>query len=273
MGLYRTALRLATLEALRPTALLNSQGPWPTLACERVFDSRIDPIADLTREQHKSAIVVYTDGDIGYGGQHRGGPPFRRVVDLCFEISQIATAPTEDDPSVYVTGIPMTDSELEAELDRIEAEIALTLFYAPSGKIWRKLTGSMVTDPRTTPHRDSEEGARLAYRSLIWKVQVPDDQFDALPTQELQGLARLPRPLRDVAEQLLESSYGAVIAQALGLSMPTMPLATPLSQVTLGGEMVPAGGTATGTPNVNGNVPLDGLTAPAAEPPTDSNPV
>jgi hypothetical protein len=272
MGLYRTALRVATLEALRPTGLLNTQGPWPTLACDRVFDSRIDPIEDLTKEQHRAVIAVYTDGDIGYGSQHRGGPPFRRVVDLCFEISQIASAPSEADPAVYVTGVPQTDPELEAELDRIESEIALALFFAPSGAIWRKLTGSMVTDPRTTPHRDSEEGARLALRSLIWKVQVPDDRFEALPLTAPVGIDRLPEPLRSVAGQLLATSYGASLAAALGETMPTMPLAVPLTDVTLGGEIVRKGGTATGTPNVNGDVTLDGIGPPPSPPPTDSNP-
>ncbi len=100
MALYRTALRLATLESLRPTALLKTQGPWPTLAADRVFDSRLDPIEDLTKDQHKAVIVVYTEADLGYGSQKRGGPPFRREVDLIFEISQIASAPSEADPSV-----------------------------------------------------------------------------------------------------------------------------------------------------------------------------
>lgn len=272
MGLYRTALRLATLEALRPTSLLNTQGPWPTLAEDRVFDSRIDPIEDLAKNQHKAVIAVYTDGEISEAGQKRGGPPFRRVVDLCFEISQIASGPSEADPQVYVTGTPMTDPELEAELDRIEAEIALALFHAPSGKIWRDLTGSMVTDPRTTPHRDSEEGERLAWRSLSWQVQVPDDRFDPLPLTEPSGVARLPDPLRTVVGQLMESSYGAVIATALGVTMPTMPVAVPLKTVGLGVEVVKPGKTATGTANINGEATLDGIGPSPAPPPTDSNP-
>ncbi len=262
MGLYRTALRLATLEALRPTGLLGQATPsWPTLAADWVFDSRIDPLEDalIRGGKPRAAIVVFTDGDMGYAGQHRGGPPFRRIVDLCFDISQIAWEPTGDNE--YVAGVPLTDAELEADLDRIESEIALALLYAPGGKIWRQLTGSMVTDPRTTPHRDSEEGARLAWRSMVWKVQVPDDSFEALPLTNLVGLNRLPQPLQGVAAQLLESSYGSVIAAALGLSMPTMPLGTPLTTVTLGQEVVPPGKTATGTANLAGEVSLDGVTS------------
>ena len=172
MALYRTALRLATLEALRPTAVLGTSGPWPTLAANNVFDSRLDPIEDLTKDQHKAVVVVYTEMDEGYGAQHRGGPPFRRIVDLVFEISQVTSAPAEADPAIYVAGIPQTDAELEAELDRIETEIYFALLYAPSGSIWRRLTGRMVTDPRSAVHRTSEEGARLAWRTVTWKVPL-----------------------------------------------------------------------------------------------------
>jgi len=267
MGLYRTALRLATLEALRPTAQLTAQTPvWPTLAADWVFDSRIDPLEDdlIRQGKPRAAIAVYTDGDLGYGSQHRGGPPFRRVVDLCFDISQIAWQPAEGEPGQYVAGIPLTDAELEAELDRIESEIGFALLYAPVGKIWRHLTGNMVTDPRTTPHRDSEEGARLAWRSMVWKVQVPDDAFDALPLKNPVGLNRLPQPLRGVAEQLIDTSYGVAIAQALGLTMPTMPIAVPLKTVTIGQEIVPPGQQRTGTPNVSGSATLDGVPVPPA---------
>jgi hypothetical protein len=164
-----------------------------------------------------------------------------------------------------VAGIPLTDAELEADLDRIESEIALALFYAPSGKLWRQLTGSMVTDPRTAPHRDSEEGARLAWRSLTWKVQVPDDRFEGLPLNNLVGLQRLPQPLRGVAEQLMESSYGSSIAAALGLTMPTMPVAVPLTAVTLGNEIVQPGQLPTGTADVTGKASLEGVTVTSTQ--------
>ncbi len=285
MALYRTALRLATLESLRPTALLKTQGPWPTLAADRVFDSRLDPLLDLTKDQHKAVIVVYTDEDLGYGSQHRGGPPFRREVDLIFEISQIASAPSEADPSVYIAGIPQTDAELEAELDRIETEIYFALLFASNGAtmnmaraggtprvetLWRALTGRMVTDPRSTPHRTTEEGVRLAMRTVIWKVQVVDDLFEPLPLQPLTGLNRLPAPLKEIAAALLETSYGAQLALALGETMPTMPVPTSLTDVTLGVEIIPVGQTATGTPNINGDAPLPGY-SPPPPPPPDTN--
>lgn len=249
MALYRTALRLATLEALRPTAVLAANGPWPTLAGKRVFDSRIDPIEDLTPDQHKAAIVVYTDFDEGYAAQKRGGPPFRRIVDLVLELSQICSEPSAADPAVYDAGVPQTDAELEAELDRLETEISLALLYAPTGSIWRRLTGRLVTDPRSTPHRTSEEGVRLAMRTVIWKVQVPDDLFDAAPSIEPVGLARLPEPLQTVIGELAATAYGARLGAGLAATMPTMPVATPLKTVVIDAEMVPDGVTPSGDAN------------------------
>jgi hypothetical protein len=283
MALYRTALRLAALESLRPTAMLNSQGPWPTLAADRVFDSRLDPIEDLTRDQHKACIVVYTEGDLGYAGQRRGGPPFRREVDLIFEISQIAAAPSDANPAVYVAGVPQTDAELEAELDRIESEIYFALMWATNGvtvpfgsnrtTLFRALTGRMVTDPRSMPHRTSEEGVRLAMRTVTWKVQTPDDDFEGAPVEALLGLDRLPEPLKKVVKALATTAYGKQIGLALGETMPTMPVAIPLLDVTLGVEVVTPGETAVGTANINGDVPLTGYPPkPPGPPPTDSNP-
>jgi len=263
MGLYRTALRLATLEALRPSALLK-QGEgaeWPTLAQTRVFDSRIDPIEDLTADQHKAAIVVYTQEDLGYGSQHRGGAPFRRVVDLVFEISQIARA-DDDVNNRYVAGVPQTDAELEAELDRIEFEIELALLHGPGGHVFRQLTsGGSVTDPRSTPHRDSEEGARLAMRSLCWKVQVRDNAPELLPLTNKAGIERLPEPLRFVVKKFPESTYVAALGLGLGETMPMLPIATPLRTVTTAGEVIAHGAARTGVANVNGSIPLAGMPA------------
>jgi hypothetical protein len=261
MGLYRTALRLATIEALRPAAMLQQAAPcWPTLAQGRVFNSRIDPIEDLTVDHHKAVVVVYTDEDQGYGSQTRGGPPFRRVVDLCFHISQIACVAAEGGGDQYQSGVPETDDELEFELDLIEFQIGQALLFSPAGRIWRRLCGSMVADPRSVPKRDSEEGARLAMRELIWKVQVPDDLPDALPIEDKTGVARLPRPLRDVVCELPPGRL-QTIAAALGNATPALPKARPLRLVMIGGELVRPGGQRTGVANVSAQIPLSGYPA------------
>src|SRR6266704_771204 len=67
MSLARTALRLATLEALRPTASIASDGPWPTIARKAVFDSRID----LLEAQIRFACFYGPTGKLWRSVTHR----------------------------------------------------------------------------------------------------------------------------------------------------------------------------------------------------------
>lgn len=249
MGLYRLALRLAVMEALRPTALIgNPAAAWPTLARDHVFDSRIDPIDDLPAAGAVPVIAVYTEADEGTSSQNRGGPPFYQRVDLTFEISQVARVTSADDPNLYAAGIPQTDPELEAELDRMEYEIGFALYYAPSGVLFRKLSGRKVTDPRSHPYRTSEEGARLARRTITWKVGLDSDLGDGSPVITPIGLARLPDPLASVITALGATTYGARLAKGLAATLPVMPVATPLKTVAMAAEVTKPGGAEFGHP-------------------------
>lgn len=256
MSLARLALRLATLDALAPVALLTTGGPWPTLARKYVFDSRLDPIEDLKGNQPQQVLCVYTEHDAAKAGQQRGGPPFFKTVDLTFELSTAIKVASESDPDVFVVGEPETDAELEASLDLLEAQIAFTLLYSPRGVIWRKITGSRVHSPTSTPHRTSEEGVRLARRVVCWKVEVNEDCFDPAPAVTPQGNARLPQPLQWLAGQLAARGYGAKIIAALAgeLTLPVMPDAVPLATVGLNVAAYEPGGTPPQTPNIVGEV-------------------
>lgn len=234
--LSRIALRLVTLEALRPSAALASPATLPTLAKAWVFDSRIDPIeeqvAALNPDKPQHYIVVFTEEDNADPGQKPGGPPFRHTVDLCFEIGAIVAAKGEVDGE-YTVGHPETDAELEAELDLLESQITFALFYGPTGKPWRDLTGMIVTDKQSLPHRSSEERQRTAQRTVRWKTRCPEDKFDLSPSSAPAGLARLPEPLQSVLAALPESSYGQTIAAQIAAAAPVAPVAVPLQSVGL----------------------------------------
>lgn len=256
MSLARLALRLATVDALAPAALLTSNGPWPTLAGKHVYDSRIDPIEDLKPDAPQLAVAVYTEYDKGKGGQARGGPPFLQTVDLTFEISVIVKVASEADPAVFVVGEPETDAELEASIDLLEAQIRFALLYAPAGETWRQITKSRVHDPGSLPHRTSEEGARLAKRTVTWKVEVNDDCYDPAPAVTPAGAARLPFPLQYLATALAATSYGGkIIAGLTGEpTLPVMPNAVPLASVALNVAAYQPGATPPATPNIVGEV-------------------
>lgn len=252
--LARTALRFATLEALRPTASITGNGPWPTTAGAYVFDSRLDPLEDLKPGGAQPTICVYTDEDEGSSGQKAGGPPFKQIVELCLELSVIASAPSDADPDVFVAGVPETDAELEASLDLIEAQVRFILFFGSTGEIWRELCGRKVSSIRSTPSRSSEEGARLAMRRSVWKVELVDDVYDPAPVTSPTGVARLPDPLKTVIAALLNTAYGAKIGAGLAGAAPVMPIAAPLKTVTLNEKLADPTGALPASPNVAAEV-------------------
>jgi hypothetical protein len=234
MSLARLALRLAAIEALRPTASLVTS-IWPTVAGKMVFDSRIDPIEDMKVDESRPVICVYTEHDAGQAGQKRGGPPFLDTIDLVFELSVVVKVAQDGDPNVFAVGEPETDAELEAVIDILEAQIKFVLLYGPTGKIWRDISHRKVHDPRSAPHRTSEEGARLARRTMTWKVEVQDDCYDPAPPVAPTGFDVFPEPLLGLAKVLPANSYALSILKGLAAdpSAPVMPVATPLETVVM----------------------------------------
>lgn len=257
MSLARLALRLATMEGLQPAGSLAADGPWPTLAGKYVFDSRIEPIEDLLPGEDRPIVCVYTEHDDGKAGQARGGPPFLLTVDLVFELSVIVKIASEGDPTTFVVGEPETDPELEASLDLLEAQIKFALLFGPTGEIWRHISKRRVHNPRSAAHRTSEEGVRLARRTVTWKVEVNDDCFDPVPTAVPTGNEILPHPLRYLASVLPANSHGAKIIAGLIAepTAPVMPVATPLESVTLNVSVVnPSTDLPPSAPNIVGEV-------------------
>ncbi len=252
------ALRLAAIEGLRPTLALLADGPWPTLAKKYVFDSRFDPLEDLQEKEARPVIVVYTeDDDTHEAGQKRGGPPYLLCVSLVFECSVVVKAFADSDPQVFTVGFPETDAELEASLNLIAAQIYFTLFYAPAGEIFRKVCGSRVPSISSVVHRSSDEGRRLAHRTITWKVLVNgDDAYDPAPAQKLEGHSLLPEPLKTVAHMLPKGSYGRRVIDGLIAepTFPQMPLRVPLEEVALNVKAHLPGAAIPATPNIVGEV-------------------
>jgi hypothetical protein len=207
---------------------------WPTLAQDRLFDSRLAPLDDLDPDDRKAVGVVYTDEDHSVEtGQKSGGPPFKREVAVIIDLSMVAMLPTGDQAAPYAAGIPYIDSELEASIDAIEAQARFALFSGPTGKLFRDLTGLMITEIHSMPKRTSEESAPLSSRMLTIKAIVPDDHYDAAPAAQPSGNDRLPEPLKSVVAALAAGSYGAKLAAGLAVNVPVMPTPTPLKTVTL----------------------------------------
>ncbi|RRC36578.1 hypothetical protein EIA13_30110, partial [Escherichia coli] len=84
MSLSRLMLRALACVALQKQP---SDAVAPTMAEDRVFDSRIDPFVFKDYSKPMPGIIVYTDDDTGdLINRGSGSGPYRRWVDLRVEI-------------------------------------------------------------------------------------------------------------------------------------------------------------------------------------------
>jgi hypothetical protein len=202
-------LRLATVEALRPTPAL-PDGPFPTDAGRLVYDSRLRPLDEAEAAASYAAIFAYTDDADILSGDPRGGPPFRAMIGLVL---------------VLIVGGPASEeAKAEARLDALSGQIMATLFYGPSAALWRRLTGSKVAKAEMETERSSEERAIILIRTMRLACEVPFDCVDLNPATAPSGSDRLPEPLRGVLAGLAGSSYGQAIGLALTDGAPILPV-------------------------------------------------
>jgi hypothetical protein len=216
MTLARTALRLATIAALQgPT---RSTGP--TIACNRVYDSRISDFSPETyADDALPTIIVLTDEDDGDSlSRQNGGPPFKRLINLVMEFAMVQgfDVPVDEGGSAFVPGYPATDAEHEASLDLLEFQISRRLAYDldPLPILFRTFTRAWKHDC----HRQvlDETGVKIAARILTWQIEVTDDQVQIYNTAAAQptGFDVLPYPLSAVAKAL-PAGNGLDICNAL----------------------------------------------------------
>lgn len=223
MTLARTALRLCAAGTLKGV-----DGARPTIAQERVYDSRNDPFQpeDFAGDA-KPIVIVVTDGDDGDAqSQQNGGPPFLRNIELVLELAMVARAPKvgADGKPIggYVVGVPDTDARLEASLDLLEFQVIRRLAsdLAPLSVLFRKLARIWKREC----HRQIDDGAgvKIASRVLVLTCGVKDDQVQVFnnPNDPLpEGLDALPEPLRTVAKALPAGSAGADTCAALAAAI------------------------------------------------------
>ena len=173
MSLARTGLRLATILALSR----NFTEPYPTLAEERVFDSRIDPLQGQKGRDAVPTIIVYTDDDTGEElSSNNGGPPFRRYVNLVIEM-MIGTVTAHDGGEIYE--LFPADAENEALLDVFEHQVrfALADFTNP----WTELllTDFMIRVLDWDSKRMMTEDGNLRWsaRQVTARIEIRDDDL------------------------------------------------------------------------------------------------
>lgn len=240
--LSRLALRIAVMEALAPTGA----AAFPTIAQNRVFDSRIDHLDSLDAEEARPLLVITTDDTVA--GLYGTAPdnPEDTTVTLTVE-AMVATRGTVSIPAegggapvevgdVY-TGA--TDAEREAVLDLLEAQLRRVLARSnrmPTAALLREVVVD-VHHIDSQPFRDSDRAVRLSARAIKFSVRVFADEWP------LPGLAGLPQPLARVAAALPAGSpYTAILASlAATLSAtPALPAAPGEIHIAVGIDRLPA---------------------------------
>jgi hypothetical protein len=151
----------------------------PTMAEDRVFDSRLDPLLFKSFTTPMPGIIVYTDDDDGdLINRGSGTGPFRRWVDLRVEIV-IGSFNTEviDNEQQLVFDLPMTDAQLEAQLDLFELQVRWALFQLPDRVYSHAFRAYVIRIESVKSHatRDESGNNRFASRRIHFKLEIPDD--------------------------------------------------------------------------------------------------
>lgn len=226
MSFVREALAITVLEALCPAAAVASGEGFTTNAGGRVFLEKTSALDDLSAGHQATVIVIYTNVDDGkLLGQ--SGFSYSRTIEVEIVVSMVARA--SDEAGVSFLLVPLTDRELSAGLNVIEAQVRAALLSGPSGTLFRKVIKA-VPSIRSEAVRDAEEGVKLAERRITLLCDVPDD---CLVTAPAEGTDRLPQPLRGVAEELMKAGYQAEIAAAIADAAPVQPAPVPFTGITL----------------------------------------
>ena len=177
MSLSRLWTRMLAIQALTPQS--SDRFP-PTMAGDRVFDSRLDPHAYNETESSIPAIVVYTSDDDGeLVNTASGSGLYRRTVGLVIEltIASLDTIIGEGGESQQAFVLPLTDSQLELQLDMFEQQVR----WALSGYIDRPATQAfqeyVVRTWSIKSHATRDEGGnnRLASRRIMLSLEIKDD--------------------------------------------------------------------------------------------------
>lgn len=204
MSLDRTALRLAAVMALTNAF----KPPFPTMAGPRVYDSRIDPIQGIGAEDLVPIVIVQTEHHEGENlSQTSGGPPFGNVVDLVLELSigGLVSGPDGSNPALALA--IETEPELEAMLDRFEAQVKFALLRDPNSPWVPFVHGTaqsaalQVMTWRSDVFRERDGNARLSARQITVQCRVRAD--DDLRIGDAPGAAAIPAPLGPLLDAII----------------------------------------------------------------------
>jgi hypothetical protein len=203
MALNRLALRLAIVEALAPHAEIAEASPeWPTLAGKFVADSSFEPLFTDWDGARRPMIALYVE-NAKAEPQGEGTDIMRGLSDhvtLAFEI--ILPIVQKDETGEELITSAQTDAAAEAMIDLIEAQIHERLEWARMDGLAHHVILE-IGKRESEPQREPDTGLRFSSRRVAYDMTIRAQS--RLPVGQ-SGLARLPSPLREVAQGLPSGS-------------------------------------------------------------------
>ncbi len=230
------ALRLITIETLRPTAAVIAKAGFPTFAGKNVLDSRAVAVQDIDPDAAYTAIVSVHSGT----STNTSRGPMTDVEDFSCECTldiraELAIAATEGN-EVYAIPMAATDAEGELVLSALCARIQFLLERSQSGASWRRVA-SRIISVEEMPFEFPDIGLRYLRRTLRYRCEVPGDLF-------LAEDGGLPEPMRSVFASLPAQSYAKAKLTELGgyfTAETPPPLQEIKGAVTIGGQQIEIG--------------------------------
>jgi hypothetical protein len=216
MALNRLALRLAIIQALAPHEQSDAPTPeWPTLAGKFIADSSFEPLFTDWDGHSRPMIALYVDGakaePQGDGNDIMRGLSDR--VTLAFEI--ILPIAEKDETGAQLITAAQTDAGAEAMLDLIETQIHERLEWSRMDGLAHRVILE-IGKREAEAQREPDTSLRFSSRRVSYDIAIRAQ--GRLPVGQ-SGLARLPSPLREVAEGLPAGSPGLGICTQIVAAM------------------------------------------------------
>lgn len=233
MSLNRTALRLAVIEALRPFGEVvktnASEKHWPTAAQDNIADSLIEPWPATDPRARLPFIGVFTDeAHIHNHGAAQDVTFPDQGLHRCILAIEIIVPQTSGGPdSEVLQFVAETNAAAEMFIETIEAQVFQALFAA---RLDGALRHALITIDKVESQtwRDPDSNLKLSARRIEIECRIPEVVW---PNPDASGLARLPQPLRDVANDLPATSPGRLMAVGIARILEGRPALPPLEDI------------------------------------------
>ncbi|MCQ0986405.1 hypothetical protein [Jiella marina] len=235
-------LRLAAHEALLPTAALEAQGGFPTIAGDRVFDSRAIEADELDDDLvYTPTVSLYTEDKTvertGPMASSQSGFATASLVAVC----DLAVSDTDQGETIAMP-LAGTDPKARLVLGALTAQVRQVLSVGSSGAAFRMIRKAFV-EIRSEPFVLPEAGLRFHREIMTFRCSIADDDFG--PS------GGLPARVEQVRQALPEGSYARGQIDRLAAYFGAIAAGDPLSLIAIN---APVG---TGDPDDDPNARVD----------------